>query len=361
MSEELKPCPFCGEIPDLPSGDGTQYEIECGSCAMAMASVQICDLMTGEERSAEKFTDYRYSERYVERAKAEAIKQWNTRATPPAAQVQGEREGFDCWFRREEGLPDSADTTYISAAYLPWKAWQARAALSAPPAADMTDAYVGAREDVATWKRRALEAEQKVRVLDQRIDQLVLDAQGETRMGEPHIAPPAAGAYKDDTRKPHELSAAGCRCVRFGEGNPNWPCLIHTNSAPPASERPAPVYLFRRKGLPDFCTCTAERFEELRGNSLFEVKVLHDLNMPASEQQQAVQQPHTVEFVGKTCQRVLMAEGKPYPRTCAVCGLSGPCKSFPRESDQRLNPHLAGVNQGVTTEAGNGEVGDAGE
>ncbi|MDW3712896.1 hypothetical protein [Pseudomonas sp. 2023EL-01195] len=78
---------------------------------------------------------------------------------------------------------------------------------------------------------------------------------------------------------------------------------------------------------------------------------------PASEQQQAVQQPHTVEFVGKTCQRVLMAEGKPYPRTCAVCGLSGPCKSFPRESDLRLNPHLAGVNQGVTTEAGNG--GDA--
>lgn len=62
---------------------------------------------------------------------------------------------------------------------------------------------------------------------------------------------------------------------------------------------------------------------------------------PASEQQQTVQQPHTVEFVGKTCQRVLMAEGKPYPRTCAVCGLSGPCKSFPRENDQRLNPHLA--------------------
>lgn len=58
------------------------------------------------------------------------------------------------------------------------------------------------------------------------------------------------------------------------------------------------------------------------------------LTPPASEQQQTVQQPHTVEFVGKTCQRVLMAEGKPYPRTCAVCGLSGPCKSFPRENDR---------------------------
>ena len=60
----------------------------------------------------------------------------------------------------------------------------------------MADAYVGSREDVAIWKRRALEAEQKVRVLDQRIDQLVLDAQGETRMGEPYIAPPAAGVLE---------------------------------------------------------------------------------------------------------------------------------------------------------------------
>lgn len=33
--------------------------------------------------------------------------------------------------------------------------------------------------------------------------------------------------YSDDTRKPHELSAAGCRCVRFGEGNPHWPCELH--------------------------------------------------------------------------------------------------------------------------------------
>ncbi|MCO7556145.1 hypothetical protein [Metapseudomonas otitidis] len=72
------------------------------------------------------------------------------------------------------------------------KLMQARAARSAPHADGMADAYVGAREDLAIWKRRALEAEQKVRVLDQRIDQLVLEAQGETRMGEPHIAPPAA-------------------------------------------------------------------------------------------------------------------------------------------------------------------------
>ncbi len=84
------------------------------------------------------------------------------------------------------------------------KLMQARAARSAPHADGMADAYVGAREDLAIWKHRALEAEQKVRVLDQRIDQLVLEAQGETRMGEPHIDPPAA--------VPAELTNVRCMC-----------------------------------------------------------------------------------------------------------------------------------------------------
>lgn len=50
------------------------------------------------------------------------------------------------------------------------------------------DAYQGAREDLSIWKRRALEAEEKIREQDQIIDNLVLEAQGETRMGEPYIA-----------------------------------------------------------------------------------------------------------------------------------------------------------------------------
>lgn len=36
------------------------------------------------------------------------------------------------------------------------------------------------------------------------------------------------GSYRDDPRSHAELSAAGCRCVRFGEGNPHWPCKLHT-------------------------------------------------------------------------------------------------------------------------------------
>ena len=91
MAEELKACPFCGDTPELPSGDGTQYEIECGDCGQAMASVQICDLMTLAERATGSFTDHRYGEEFVERAKLEAIERWNTRAkSAPAEPVSRE-------------------------------------------------------------------------------------------------------------------------------------------------------------------------------------------------------------------------------------------------------------------------------
>ena len=74
----LKPCPFCGEIPNFPHGDGTQYEIEC-DCGMSRSCIQIPDLMETNEKAADEFTDYRYDEIYVERAKKEAIKNWNKR------------------------------------------------------------------------------------------------------------------------------------------------------------------------------------------------------------------------------------------------------------------------------------------
>ena len=76
---KLKSCPFCGQTPDFPSGDGTQYDIEC-DCGKARSGVQICDLMTIEERVADEFVDYRYGEEFVDRAKTEAAKNWNCRA-----------------------------------------------------------------------------------------------------------------------------------------------------------------------------------------------------------------------------------------------------------------------------------------
>ena len=81
MTEELKPCPFCGEIPELPDGSGTQYEIYC-DCGKAMSGVQISDLMTTDERMKEIMAPpkYRYSQGIIDRARDEAIKAWNTRA-----------------------------------------------------------------------------------------------------------------------------------------------------------------------------------------------------------------------------------------------------------------------------------------
>ena len=66
---------------------------------------------------------------------------------------------------------------------------------TAPPApvvsGEYGDAYQGAREDLAIWKRRALEAEKEVQRLSDINDYLVKEAQGEARMGEPVIHEPA--------------------------------------------------------------------------------------------------------------------------------------------------------------------------
>jgi hypothetical protein len=61
---------------------------------------------------------------------------------------------------------------------------------------------------------------------------------------------PEKCSYQDDPRSPAELSLAGCNCVRFGEGNPHWPCKLHTPvSACGVDERAA----FEAWRLEKFC------------------------------------------------------------------------------------------------------------
>lgn len=38
-------------------------------------------------------------------------------------------------------------------------------------------------------------------------------------------------AFKEDLRSAQELSLAGCNCIRFGEGNPHWPCRLHPRAS----------------------------------------------------------------------------------------------------------------------------------
>ncbi|MDS7846589.1 hypothetical protein [Klebsiella michiganensis] len=65
------------------------------------------------------------------------------------------------------------------------------------------DAYQGAREDLAIWKRRALEAEKEVQRLSDINDYLVKQEQGEARMGEPVIRE-SAPVVPDDGRADFE-------------------------------------------------------------------------------------------------------------------------------------------------------------
>ena len=73
-------------------------------------------------------------------------------------------------------------------------AYQAGAAYQrAQPQSEYGDAYQGSREDLAIWKRRALEAESRIREQDQIIENLgnALNAEnGPTFMGEPVIQQP---------------------------------------------------------------------------------------------------------------------------------------------------------------------------
>ncbi|MFU3518342.1 hypothetical protein ACM7KB_29520 [Pseudomonas aeruginosa] len=99
-----------------------------------------------------------------------------------AERPEGERERFEVEML-ELCLPIERDShgAYVSdhVRHL-WSGWELRATLAQPsPAGEYGDAYQGAREDIAIWKRRALEAEQALRQAHN----------GQTFMGEPLVQP----------------------------------------------------------------------------------------------------------------------------------------------------------------------------
>lgn len=76
-------CPFCGEVPEADLAEdtyGTWYEFSC-SCGLSRSGVQICDLMSTDERINHEFIHGEYDLKYRERARKYCIERWNTRAT----------------------------------------------------------------------------------------------------------------------------------------------------------------------------------------------------------------------------------------------------------------------------------------
>ncbi|MDU4251423.1 hypothetical protein [Pseudomonas sp.] len=129
-------------------------------------------------------------------------------AKASTAAAHNERALFEAWVRREwpsaplhrvrDALPvnDPRYGEYCNEILQRgWVGWQARAALAQPsPAGEFGDAYQGAREDLAIWKRRALEAEQALReekILTERLGNALNDDNGPTFMGEPNVAQPS--------------------------------------------------------------------------------------------------------------------------------------------------------------------------
>ncbi|GKS92760.1 hypothetical protein [Acidovorax sp. SUPP2539] len=118
-------------------------------------------------------------------------------SSAPAVAPADQAALFDAQGFRDFVLRDMPDDTIIgSSSY--WAdhltAWAKRFVKAAPTApqagapADMADAYSGAREDLAIWKRRALEAERDLRAereTSARLASALNDANGPMHLGEP--------------------------------------------------------------------------------------------------------------------------------------------------------------------------------
>src|SRR5690606_12669348 len=116
------------------------------------------------------------------------------------------------------------------------KGWPVQSLYAAPQASkpDFADAYEGAREDLAIWKRRALEAERDLRAERETSSRLVaeLNAQnGPTHMGEPA---PQASDY--EVVGEVAFSYEGEKVGAFYGDAPPIETLLYIASAQPAQK-----------------------------------------------------------------------------------------------------------------------------
>ena len=73
MSQELKPCPFCGHV-GLDFAEGSTFrwvQASCGGCGATTGETRIQTLGEGSK------------EEWMEEAKRDAIAAWNRRTSPP--------------------------------------------------------------------------------------------------------------------------------------------------------------------------------------------------------------------------------------------------------------------------------------
>ena len=147
--EKLKPCPFCGADPE--GGGAHLHDEDCYvnfliQQANDPASTRHCDFEAAWNRRVDVPCDA-----------AQVLPAWAVYNGVCLDQVFILKESAD---KYADNMQKSHDLSGLLAAFVVKPLY---AAPIAPASIDLTDAYAGAREDLEIWKRRALEAEEKLR------------------------------------------------------------------------------------------------------------------------------------------------------------------------------------------------------
>ena len=87
MSEEIKPCPFCGDKPVFAPKNfaGTELYLYCKDCWVGF-EVQYCDLGGGEYNQHTS----KYNEELISLGKQYLLDKWNTRNYRVRQQIKGD-------------------------------------------------------------------------------------------------------------------------------------------------------------------------------------------------------------------------------------------------------------------------------